>query len=143
MLAIENIREAQEKGLCVDSGDFAENITTEGLALWKLPVGKKLRLGENVLLEVTQEGNHDAQNQAGPERQIIATVTSYERCQTQRHPQNNSYPVHIPNSFQSFYGSSSVRCVVPASDVSPFIECGELKSSVSCADDHVLSIPCT
>ena len=56
LLAIENIREMQQKGLDVDSGDFAENITTEGLALWKLPVGTKLSLGDNVLVEVTQIG---------------------------------------------------------------------------------------
>jgi MOSC domain-containing protein YiiM len=56
LLAIENIREMQQKGVNVDSGDFAENITTEGLVLWKLPVHTKLRLGDDVLVEVTQIG---------------------------------------------------------------------------------------
>lgn len=37
-------------------GDFAENITTKGLELQSLPVGTKLLIGENVLLEVTQIG---------------------------------------------------------------------------------------
>lgn len=41
------------KGLC--SGKFAENITTEGLELWKLPVGTVLRIGETIQ-EVTQIG---------------------------------------------------------------------------------------
>ena len=36
-------------------GAFAENILTEGITLYKLPVGTKLRIGET-LLEVTQIG---------------------------------------------------------------------------------------
>lgn len=36
-------------------GKFAENITTEGIVLYKLPVGTKLRLGA-CLVEVTQIG---------------------------------------------------------------------------------------
>ncbi len=42
-------------GLDVDSGDFAENITTEGIELVSLPVGCRLSVGET-LLEVTQIG---------------------------------------------------------------------------------------
>lgn len=56
LLAVEDIREMQQKGLDVAPGDFAENITTEGLTLWKLPVGTKLKLGEDVMVEVTQIG---------------------------------------------------------------------------------------
>jgi MOSC domain-containing protein YiiM len=41
------------KGLCV--GKFAENLTTEGIELFKLPVGTKLEIGET-LMEVTQIG---------------------------------------------------------------------------------------
>jgi MOSC domain-containing protein YiiM len=41
------------KGLC--TGKFAENITTEGIKLWKLPVGTKLQIGETIQ-EVTQIG---------------------------------------------------------------------------------------
>jgi len=41
------------KGLC--TGKFAENITTEGIELYSLPVGTKLKIGE-VVLEVTQIG---------------------------------------------------------------------------------------
>lgn len=36
-------------------GAFAENILTEGITLYQLPVGTKLRVGE-VLMEVTQIG---------------------------------------------------------------------------------------
>ena len=36
-------------------GIFAENITTEGIDLWSLPIGTRLRIGD-VLLEITQIG---------------------------------------------------------------------------------------
>lgn len=40
-------------GLC--TGKFAENITTEGIVLYEIPVGTKLKIGET-LHEVTQIG---------------------------------------------------------------------------------------
>jgi len=55
LLAMESIRKMQKMGLEVDSGDFAENITTEGLDLIHLPLGARLNIGE-VLLEITQIG---------------------------------------------------------------------------------------
>lgn len=39
----------------LDAGKFAENITTEGITLYTLPVGTKLRIGETIQ-EVTQIG---------------------------------------------------------------------------------------
>jgi MOSC domain-containing protein YiiM len=56
LLAAESIAKMRAKGLDVDSGDFAENITTRGIDLPALPVGTRLRVGEEVLLEVTQIG---------------------------------------------------------------------------------------
>jgi MOSC domain-containing protein YiiM len=56
LLAIESIRKMQDKGLQVNPGDFAENITTEGLDLLALPVGTRLRLGKYILAEVSQIG---------------------------------------------------------------------------------------
>ncbi len=55
LLAKESIDKMRALGLDVDSGDFAENITTEGIDLVGLPVGTRLRVGET-LLEVTQIG---------------------------------------------------------------------------------------
>ncbi len=40
----------------LDFGDFAENITTEGLLLYEIPIGSKMEVGEEVILEVTQIG---------------------------------------------------------------------------------------
>lgn len=56
LLAIESIEKIRAKGLDVNPGDFAENITTTGINLVSLPIGTKLKLGESVLLEVTQIG---------------------------------------------------------------------------------------
>ena len=56
LLAKESIEKMIAKGLAVGPGDFAENITTEGIDLVSLPIGHQLRLGEEVLVEVTQIG---------------------------------------------------------------------------------------
>ena len=55
LLAQESIAKMQALGLDVKEGDFAENITTEGVDLVSLPIGTKIELGET-LLEVTQIG---------------------------------------------------------------------------------------
>jgi len=56
LLAEESIAKAREKGLDVGPGDFGENLTTTGLDLPHLPIGTRLRVGDQVVLEVTQIG---------------------------------------------------------------------------------------
>jgi MOSC domain-containing protein YiiM len=56
LLARESIEKMQKLGLDVAAGDFAENLTTEGIDLVSLPVGTRLRVGTEALLEVTQIG---------------------------------------------------------------------------------------
>lgn len=56
LLAIESINKMRDLGLNVNPGDFAENLTTEGIDLVVLPIGTKLFVGEEVILEVTQIG---------------------------------------------------------------------------------------
>ena len=56
LLAKESIEKIRAKGLDVQYGDFAENLTTEGIDLPSLPVGTRLQAGANVLLEVSQIG---------------------------------------------------------------------------------------
>lgn len=56
LLGMESIQKIQAKGLDVAPGDFAENITTEGIYLWELPIGTRLRMGDAALVEVTQIG---------------------------------------------------------------------------------------
>lgn len=56
LLALESIEKMRQLGLEVGPGDFAENLTTEGIDLLSLPVGTRLRLGQQALAEVTQIG---------------------------------------------------------------------------------------
>ena len=55
LLAREDIETMIARGADVDNGDFAENITTTGIALAELPVGTRLNLGEAVL-EISRIG---------------------------------------------------------------------------------------
>jgi MOSC domain-containing protein YiiM len=56
LLAMESIAKMVRLGLKVGPGDFAENITTEGLDLLSLPIGTRFRIGKDSLLEVSQIG---------------------------------------------------------------------------------------
>jgi MOSC domain-containing protein YiiM len=56
LLAAESIEKMKAKGLEVDTGDFAENICTEGIDLGSLAIGSKLRLGPYAEVEITQFG---------------------------------------------------------------------------------------
>lgn len=56
LLGIESVNKMKDMGakdLC--AGKFAENLTTEGIILWELPIGTKLKIGETIQ-EVTQIG---------------------------------------------------------------------------------------
>ena len=55
LLAIESIDKMRAAGAEVKPGDFAENITTRGLAVDKLPVGTRIKIGE-ADLTITQIG---------------------------------------------------------------------------------------
>ena len=56
LLAIESIDKMRSQGLAVGPGDFAENLTTEGIDLLSLPPGARISIGREVILEVTQIG---------------------------------------------------------------------------------------
>ncbi len=56
LLANESIEKMKAMGLKVGYGDFAENITTEGVDLVHLPVGTTIQIGDSVILRVTQIG---------------------------------------------------------------------------------------
>lgn len=56
LLALESIKKMQKLGLDVGPGDFAENLTTEGMDLVSLPVGTRLKISDRVEVEVTQIG---------------------------------------------------------------------------------------
>ena len=83
LLALESIEKMKEKGVNVKPGDFAENITTQGIDLSKLTPGIRLKIGKDVVLEITQIGKEchqrcDIYYQAGdcimPREGIFARV---------------------------------------------------------------------
>jgi MOSC domain-containing protein YiiM len=55
-LSSESIESAKAQGLDVTFGDFAENIASTGIDWKTLPLGTRVRLGESVLVEITQIG---------------------------------------------------------------------------------------
>ena len=56
LLARESIDKMVAAGAKVKPGDFAENLTVEGLDVMHLPVGTRLKVGREVEMEVTQIG---------------------------------------------------------------------------------------
>ncbi len=61
MLSLESIEKFNaESGHDVKPGEFSENITTEGISvLTSIPVGSLLRIGKDVVLEITQHGKEE------------------------------------------------------------------------------------
>ena len=85
LLANESVEKMKAKGLEVSYGDFAENITTEGIDLVSLPIGTEIRIGDSIVLRVTQIGKECHERcaiyyQAGdcvmPKEGIFAEVVS-------------------------------------------------------------------
>jgi MOSC domain-containing protein YiiM len=83
LLAMESIDKMRRLGFDLGPGDFAENITTQGIDMVSLPVGTKIMLGDEVVMEMTQIGKecHTAcaiRRQVGkcimPEEGIFARV---------------------------------------------------------------------
>ena len=56
LMAIESINRMRDKGFDVGPGDFAENLTCEGINLVALPIGTKLRVGKDIILRISQIG---------------------------------------------------------------------------------------
>jgi len=82
LLARESIDKMRALGLDVTTGDFAENLTTEGVDLLALPIGTRLSVGD-AELEITQIGKechtrcaiyHQAGDCVMPKEGIFARV---------------------------------------------------------------------
>ena len=56
LLALSSIDKIRRLGADVGPGDFAENLTTEGMELFTLPIGTRLSVGQDAILEMTQIG---------------------------------------------------------------------------------------
>jgi MOSC domain-containing protein YiiM len=91
LLAEESIDKMRAAGLEVGPGDFAENLTTRGLDLLALPLGTRLRIGEEAVLEVSQHGKechtrcaiyYQAGDCVMPKEGIFASVVAGGRIAT-------------------------------------------------------------
>jgi MOSC domain-containing protein YiiM len=56
LLAMESINKMRGLGFEVGPGDFAENLTTQGLELASLLPGTRISIGKDIILEITQIG---------------------------------------------------------------------------------------
>jgi MOSC domain-containing protein YiiM len=56
LLATESIEKMKALGLELNPGDFAENLTIGGMELFSLPVGTRIQVGGEVVLEISQIG---------------------------------------------------------------------------------------
>ncbi len=58
MLGTSSIGKMKNLGVDVSSGSFAENLTIDDseFKLYRLPVGQRMQIGKNILVEVTQIG---------------------------------------------------------------------------------------
>jgi molybdopterin adenylyltransferase len=56
LLAYESIIKMQRLGLNVRPGSFGENITTRGIELTQLHIGDRLKIGDDVIIEISQIG---------------------------------------------------------------------------------------
>jgi molybdopterin adenylyltransferase len=56
LLAIESIEKMKGLSRALMPGDFGENLTIEGVDIFSLPVGTRVHIGKEVILEITQIG---------------------------------------------------------------------------------------
>jgi MOSC domain-containing protein YiiM len=77
LLAKESIDKMRALGLTVGPGDFAENLTTEGIDLVSLPIGTRISIGKEITLEITQIGK-ECHNPCAIYRQVGTCVMPTE-----------------------------------------------------------------
>jgi len=56
LLSLDSVDRMRGRGIDINYGDFAENLTVEGIKVWELPIGTRIMVGPEAELEVTQIG---------------------------------------------------------------------------------------
>ena len=69
LLADESVDKMRGKGVDLNPGDFAENLTVKGIDLLALAIGQRLEVGASVVLEVTQKGK-ECHNDCAIKKQV-------------------------------------------------------------------------
>ncbi|GAH22963.1 unnamed protein product [marine sediment metagenome] len=60
LLGLDSMNKMRDQGVKINFGELYENLDVEGIILYKLPIGTKLKVGEDILLEMTQIGKKDS-----------------------------------------------------------------------------------
>jgi len=55
-ILVNTINKMRDQGVKINFGELYENLDVEGFALHQLPLETKLKIGEDILLEMTQIG---------------------------------------------------------------------------------------
>lgn len=56
LLSLDSVQKMRDMGASVNPGDFAENLTVEGMELFTLPIGTRLKIGAEAEFVVSQIG---------------------------------------------------------------------------------------
>jgi len=60
LLGFDSMNKMREQSVKINFGELYENLDVKGLILYRLPLGTKLKIGENILLEITQIGKKNS-----------------------------------------------------------------------------------
>jgi len=60
LLGLDSMNKMQDQGVIVNFGELYENLDVEGIILYQLPLGTKLKIGKDILLEITQIGKKES-----------------------------------------------------------------------------------
>lgn len=77
LLSLSSVEKMRKLGADVKYGDFAENITLDGIEVSTLPIGTKIKIGET-LLEVTQIGKACTNKACAIKKQVGTCVMPKE-----------------------------------------------------------------
>jgi len=59
LLSTISIKKMKDLGAKINFGELHENLVVDGMILHVLPIGTKLKIGQNILLEITQIGKNE------------------------------------------------------------------------------------
>lgn len=77
LLSLSSVEKMRLMGATIEYGDFAENITLEGIEVAKLPVGTRIKVGE-AEMEVTQIGKKCTNKACAIKKQVGTCVMPLE-----------------------------------------------------------------
>jgi len=60
LLGLDSMNKMLDQGVKINFGELYENLDVEGIILYNLPIGTKLKIGKDILLEITQIGKNES-----------------------------------------------------------------------------------